>query len=180
MRFLSFCIVLLIAIAMPSLRAQKFTTEKSYVAFFSDAAIEDIKAENKKTSSIFNSSNGEIVFSIPIKDFQFAKSLMKQHFNEKYMETEKFPKATFQGSLSGFDLTAEGEQKVTALGQLTIHGVAQEVTVPGILEVQGKKIIMKSVFIVKLVDYQIMIPQLLFQNIAEAVEITMEFTYKPG
>jgi hypothetical protein len=76
--------------------SQKFTAEKSHVSFFSDAAIEDISAENTKASSIFNTATSEIVFSIPIKDFRFAKALMQEHFNEKYMDSEKFPKATFQ------------------------------------------------------------------------------------
>src|SRR5258708_3817109 len=80
--------------------AQKFSVEKSYVKFFSDASIEDITADNTKASSIFNEATGEVVFAIPIQEFQFAKSLMKEHFNEKYLESEKFPKATFQGKIS--------------------------------------------------------------------------------
>jgi hypothetical protein len=64
---------------------QKYTTEKTFVSFFSDAAIEDITAENAKTAGVFNSTTGDIAFSVPIKDYEFAKSLMKEHFNEKYM-----------------------------------------------------------------------------------------------
>ena len=83
--------------------AQKFVTEKTFVTFFSDAAIEDITAENKAASGIFNSATNDIAFSIPIKEFEFAKSLMKEHFNEKYMDTEKYPKSTFRGKITGFD-----------------------------------------------------------------------------
>ena len=75
----------------------KVQTEKTFVSFFSDAAIEDITAENKAAAGIFNSATSEIAFSIPIKEFQFAKSLMQEHFNEKYMDSEKYPKSTFQG-----------------------------------------------------------------------------------
>src|SRR5882762_5403997 len=113
--------------------AQKFTSEKTYVKFFSDAAIEDIAAENTKSSSIFNETTGDVVFSIPIKEFEFDKSLMKEHFNEKYMETEQFPKSTFQGKISGYQPAATGEQKATASGKLTIHGVTQEVQIPGMM-----------------------------------------------
>ena len=60
--------------------AQKYTVEKSNVVFFSDTAIEDITAKNSKSMSIFNLETGEIAFSIPIQEFQFAKSLMKEHF----------------------------------------------------------------------------------------------------
>jgi polyisoprenoid-binding protein YceI len=159
--------------------AQKFTTEKTFVSFFSHAAIEDIKAENTKTAGVFNSATGDIAFSVPIKEYEFEKSLMKEHFNEKYLETEKYPKSTFQGKVSGYDANATGTQNVTSKGKLTIHGVTQEVEIPGTIEKEGDKLLMKSKFIVKLADYKIAIPQLLWQNIAEQVEVTADFTFKP-
>ena len=159
--------------------AQKYTTETTFVSFFSDAAIEDITAENKKTAGVFNSSTGDIAFSVPIKEYQFEKSLMQEHFNEKYMETEKYPKSTFQGKVSGYDANATGAQNVTSKGKLTIHGETKEVEIPGTIEKQGDKLVMKSKFIVKLADYKIAIPQLLWQNIAEQVEVTVDFTFKP-
>jgi hypothetical protein len=159
--------------------AQKYTAEKSFVSFFSDAVLEDITADNKKSVSIFNSATNDIAFSIPIKEFQFAKSLMQEHFNEKYMESDKYPKATFQGKVSGYDGQATGVQKAKATGKLTIHGVARDVEIPGTIEKQGDKLIMKSKFKVKLEDHKIEIPTLVFQNIAEVVEVTVDFTYKP-
>lgn len=159
--------------------AQKYTVEKSFVQFYSHATIEDIKADNKKVASIFNSATGDIVFSIPISEFQFAKSLMQEHFNEKYMESDKFPKATFQGKVDGFDPNAKSAQQLKANGKLTIHGVTNDVEIPGTLEIKDKKLVMTTKFMVKLVDYKITIPQLLWQNIAEQVEVTGEFTYKP-
>ena len=158
---------------------QKYTLEKANVSFFSDAAIEDIKAENKKASSIFNSESGEIVYSITINGFKFAKSLMQEHFNEKYMESDKYPKSTFQGKISGFDGNGQGVQQVRAAGKLTIHGVTRDVEIPGTIEKQDNKLVMKSKFMVKLEDYKITIPQLLWQNIAEQVEVTVDFSYKP-
>ena len=159
--------------------AQKFVTEKTFVSFFSDAAIEDITADNKAASGIFNSSTNDIAFSIPIKDFEFAKSLMKEHFNEKYMDTEKYPKSTFRGKISGFVSEGNGVQNVKATGQLTIHGETKDIDVPGTIEKQGNKLIMKSKFIVKLEDYKVKIPQLMWQNIAEQVEVTLDFTFGP-
>jgi len=158
---------------------QKYSLEKSFVSFYSHATIEDITAENTKSVSIFNAATGDIAFSIPIKEFEFAKSLMKEHFNEKYMDSEKFPKSTFQGKISGFDGKATGPQNVKATGKLTIHGETKEIDVPGTIEVQGTNLVMKSKFIVKLEDYKIAIPQLMWQNIAEQVEVTLDFTYKP-
>ena len=158
--------------------SQKFVIEKSEVSFFSDAAIEDITANNKKSSGLFNAGTSEIVFSIPIMEFQFEKSLMQEHFNEKYMESEKYPKSTFQGKVKDFDAAKSGIQKVTAVGKLTIHGVTKDVTIPGTIEKQGENYIMTSKFMVKLADYNITIPQLLWQKIAEQVEVSTNFKFK--
>jgi len=172
------CLIAAGIIVAFSANAQKFTSDKSYVKFFSDAAIEDITAENTKSSSIFNETTGDVVFSIPIKEFEFAKSLMKEHFNEKYMETEQFPKSTFQGKISGYQPALSGEQKATAIGKLTIHGVTLDVQLPGTIINANGTLTMKAKFMVKLADYKIKIPQLLWKNIAEEVEVTVEFNYK--
>jgi polyisoprenoid-binding protein YceI len=159
--------------------AQKYSVEKSYVKFFSSASLEDITAENTKSSGLFNESTGEVAFSIPIKEFEFDKSLMKEHFNEKYMESEKFPKAIFQGKIEGYNAGATGSQAATAIGKMTIHGISQEVQIPGTFEKLNGKVIMKAKFMVKLEDYKVKIPQLLWKNIAEQVQVTVEFNYSP-
>jgi polyisoprenoid-binding protein YceI len=171
-------LILLFILGSTLATAQKLTVEKSKIVFFSDATIEDITAENKKTSGIFNSDNGEIVFSIPINAFKFAKALMQEHFNEKYMESDKFPKATFQGKVEGYDKNSN-TQSAKAIGKLTIHGVTKDVEIPGTITKQGSKLQMNSRFMVKLADYNIAIPQLLWQNIAEQVEVTVDFGFKP-
>jgi polyisoprenoid-binding protein YceI len=176
MRNLFFFLLLLIAHASVG---QKYSLEKSKVVFFSDAAIEDIRAENIKTISIYNHATGEVAFSIPITEFQFQNSTMREHFNEKYMESEKFPKATFQGKFSSFSPDGDQPQTVIATGKLTIHGVTREVEIPGTIHVADTKLLAKATFMVKLADYNIKIPQLLWQKIAEQVEATVEFTYKP-
>jgi polyisoprenoid-binding protein YceI len=158
---------------------QLLTTEKSTVTFFSDALLEDITASTTKANALIDLSKAEVAFDVPIKEFQFAKDLMKQHFNEKYMETEKYPKATFGGKLTGFSPEKLGEQSVNAEGKLTIHGVTKPVKIPGTIEViDGKKAVIKAKFMVKLEDYKVKIPSVVFQNIAEEVEVTLEFIMK--
>ncbi|MBL7858281.1 MAG: YceI family protein [Cyclobacteriaceae bacterium] len=158
--------------------AQKYIADKGTVSFFSHAAIEDIAAENKKVGSIFNSITHELVFSIPISEFRFPKALMQEHFNEKYLESDKYPTSTFQGKLIGYDPLVEKQQSVTANGQLTIHGVTRKVEVPGTIERSGEKLILKSKFSVTLENYRITIPKLLWQNIAEQVEVSVLVSYK--
>jgi polyisoprenoid-binding protein YceI len=158
--------------------AQKYMLESSTISFFSDAAIEDITASNTKTSGLIDVSTLSIAFSVPISEFQFEKSLMKEHFNEKYMESDKYPKATFQGKLTSFNLEP-GIQNSTATGKLVIHGISRDVSIPGTIEYTEGKLILNTRFMVKLEDHKIKIPQLLWQNIAEQVEVTANLTYKP-
>jgi len=158
-------------------QAQKYMLEKSSVEFFSNAAIEDIRAENTRTLSIYNHDTGEIVVSIPIVDFQFENPTMQEHFNEKYLESEKFSKATFQGKFSSIK-NSGGLQSVVATGQLTIHGVTRSVEIPGTVELAAGKMIAQAKFIVKLADYKIKVPQLLWQKIAEQIEVTVALSYK--
>lgn len=158
--------------------SQKFSLEKSTVIFFSDGLIEDISATNKKSIALIDISTGEVAFQIPIKDFEFERDLMKQHFNEKYLETEKYPKASFGAKLSGFDKAKTGTQQVIAEGKLTIHGVTKEVKIPGTIELTGTQGFIKAKFMVKLADYKIKIPTVVFKNIAEEVEVTVDFTLK--
>src|SRR5258706_5535022 len=137
---------------------QKYASEKSLVSFYSHATIEDIAAKNTSASSIFNVATGDIVFSIPIKEFEFAKSLMKDHFNEKYMDSEKLPKSTFIGKIAGYQVNAAGEQPAKATGKLTIHGITKDIDIPGTVEFANGKVIVKSAFIVALDDYKIARP----------------------
>lgn len=157
--------------------AQTYILEEGSVTFFSSAPLEDITASNSKTKSIFDSDKGEIAFSIPIKEFQFKKSLMQEHFNEKYMESDKYPKSSFSGKLTGYTKETANEN-VWAEGTLEIHGVKKQIKVPGILDFNEEKVHLECKFIVKLEDFRIKIPSVLFQNIAEEVEVTLNYDYK--
>jgi hypothetical protein len=158
--------------------AQKQVTRKSKVTFFSDAAIEDITATATKANGIIDFSKNEFAFAVPIKEFEFEKSLMKEHFNEKYMESEKYPKTTFTGKIIDFNQSLD-DQQVKAVGKLSIHGVTRDVEIPATIKKNNSGYSVDAKFIVKLEDYKIKIPQLLFQNIAEQVEVTVEFIFAP-
>ena len=158
---------------------QRYQTEQTKVTFYSEALIEDITATNTKALGIVDVGSLQVAFSVPIIDFEFEKSLMKEHFNEKYMETERYPKATFQGSIRNLEIDKKESQNVTASGTLSIHGVEKDVEIPGeITFLKGDKMSIKSVLMVRLEDYDIEIPQVLWNNIAEEVEVTLEFWLK--
>jgi len=170
-------ILIFILLSVHCTYAQKYKLEKSQVSFFSSAPVEDIRADNTKTSSIFNLTNGDIVISIPINQFQFDKALMQQHFNEKYMESDKYPRAIFQGKISGIE-NVQYRQEVMAIGIMNIHGVNREIKIPGQLIMTKDQIEMKAVFKVLLEDYKIKIPAIMWKNIAEEIEVTVNFIYK--
>jgi polyisoprenoid-binding protein YceI len=159
--------------------AQKLISQNGVVSFFSTTPMENISASNKHVMSLINIETSEIVFSVPVKEFKFDRSLMEEHFNEKYMESDKYPKATFSGTIEGFTDHTQGIQKVFARGKLTIHGVTHNVEIPGTIEHVNGKWILKSKFEVKLEDYKVEIPKLLWQNIAEQIEVLLDLAYLP-
>jgi len=172
---ISFCVLFpLLTIAQ-----QKYTVEKASVTFFSDGLIEDITALNSKATSIYDASKGDIAFLIKVKDFEFEKKLMQVHFNEKFLESEKYPKSTFIGVVNGYSNGKNGKQNVTAIGKLSIHGITKDVTIPGTIENTGNNLLLKSKFMVRLADYNISIPQIVWQNISEVVEVNLDFVYVP-
>ena len=158
--------------------AQSYKSSKSKITFFSSAPLEDITATNSKGTSLFNAETGALAFRVPIKGFQFRKSLMQQHFNENYLESDKYPQATFEGKLRGYDLDGKGVQEAVAEGTMTIHGVSRAVTLKGQLSVEPGGLKMESKFPIKVADYDIDIPTVVFYNIAEEVAVTVLFIYK--
>lgn len=177
MKFFAFTAFALV-LALTASAQQRYFAEKSSISFYSDGVVEDITAKNEKVTSIFDALKGDIAFLMSIKDFQFEKKLMQVHFNEKYMESEKYPKSTFQGKIVGFDAAQDGLQQVRAVGKLSIHGVTKDVDAVGTIEKNGSLLQVKSKFKVKLVDYNINVPQIVWKNIAQQVDITIDFTYR--
>ena len=150
------------------------------VTFFSEAPLENIEAHNFSPNSFLNTSTREIAFLIPISNFKFRKELMREHFNEKYMESDKFPMATFNGKINEpLDFSVAGVYPVTVNGKLTIHGIVHEVIESGTFTVNEKNIDLKSEMRIATADYHISIPHLLFQNIADTIRVNIKTTYVP-
>ena len=152
--------------------------KSAQIKFFSETPVENIDATNEAVTSILNTSTDSVVVKVPINAFIFPKSLMQEHFNENYMESAKFPQAKFRGKImEDIDFSKNGENKVTCKGDLTIHGVTKPVTLAGTLKVTDGKVVIDSKFLVKLKDYNIEVPKVVFQNIAEDIQVTLTSTY---
>lgn len=156
--------------------AQKYMTRTGKVTFFSGTPVENIEAMNNETAAVIDAASGEMVFQVPIKAFRFQNQLMQEHFNENYMESDKFPKAIFKGklaNLSAVHFTKDGSYPASATGQLTIHGVTKTVTIPGTVFVAKGQVTANSKFSVKTVDYGIKIPSVAAGKVAESIEVTV-------
>jgi polyisoprenoid-binding protein YceI len=162
--------------------AQKYMTKNGYIGFFSHTPVEDIKADNNQVAGILDASTGEMVFQVLIKSFHFEKALMEEHFNENYMESDKFPKSTFTGkiiNLSAINFSKNGIYDVTVEGELTIHGVTNKVTTKGSVEIVTGGINANSKFNIIPEDYKIDIPGVVRNNIAKTLEVTVTMKYSP-
>ena len=152
----------------------RYMTKAGQVSFFSSSIMEDIEATNTATAAVVDLATGQLAFSVPIREFQFKRTLMQEHFNENYMESDKYPKATFAGHFSGADATAlssAGPHQVQVEGDLTIHGVTHHVAVTGTLELKGGQLLATAQFNVASADYKIEIPMLVRDHIAKVVSV---------
>ena len=157
-----------------------YAVTESEIKFHSDSPLEKIEAINKKTKSFFKISSKTLMFVIPVVSFKFEKPLMEEHFNENYLETEKFPTAKFSGTINEeLDYTKNGTYDASATGKLTIHGVEQERSINGTITVKDSQLIFEGNFQIKLKDHDIDIPSIVIQNIAEVVDVTATLVYEP-
>ncbi|SMG13611.1 YceI-like domain-containing protein [Marivirga sericea] len=174
--------MLLLILSQQGHAQDKYFTKTGYAKFYSEAPLENIEAINNKVQSIIDMKRSEVVINLPITAFQFENSLMQEHFNENYMESEKFPLAKFQGYFvngAPIDMTVDGSYEVQVKGKMTIHGVTKPLNIGGVIKVTDNNVLATTKFMIRVADYDIDIPTIVFRNIAEEVEVTIELQYMP-
>lgn len=172
----------LLVLLTNNLLAQKMITRNGKVTFeASTPSFEEIKATNTSVSSILDTATGDFVALILIKSFKFKSALMEEHFNENYLESNQYPKATFKGKILNFDATKLSKNSTTyeVNGDLTIHGVTKSFKTKMNLVATGGKIIVTSNFEVSPQDFKIEIPSLVKNKIAKVIEVTLNFELAP-
>lgn len=160
--------------------AQKYLSKTAQVSFFSKAALENIEAHNHQGTTVIDIEKNEMAFTVLMKSFEFDKALMQEHFNEKYVESAKYPKATFKGKFTpkdGFSPDRDGVYPVTVEGTMEIKGKTNPVTADGRFVVKDGKLRGTSEFFIVLADYDIKIPGAVKDNIAEKVHVTVKADY---
>jgi len=156
--------------------AQKYMTRTGKVTFFSSTPVENIEAINNDAACVIDGSKGDVMLQVPIKSFKFEKQLMQEHFNENYMESNKFPKADFRGkitNLSSVTLSKDGTYQAKVSGKMTIHGVTRDAVANGTINVKDGVATVVSKFFVKATDYGIKIPSVVASKIAEHIEVSV-------
>jgi hypothetical protein len=160
--------------------ANSYITRNGYVHFFSKSPLEDIEAHNRKTVCVFNTSTQKVYVKVPIKSFQFKQKLMQDHFNENYLESDKYPHGILNATIiNPINFDNDGDIDVILKGTLDIHGVKQERELPAKITIKnGDPVKAVSNFDVALVDHKIKIPKAVIKNIAEIIKVDLEFDFE--
>jgi len=150
-----------------------YFTSAGKATFKSDAPLELISATSEAVTGILDPVNRTFAFKIPVSSFSgFNCELQRDHFNEKYMQSDKYQYATFTGNLPpDYNELKKGMQALKAFGILKIHGVQKERTIPVNLFMADQVLVIRSSFNVLLEDHNIDVPKVLYSKIASEVNI---------
>ena len=161
--------------------SQVWMSSNAGITFFSESPLENIEATTYKGMTALNTQTGIIYFKVAISSFEFKSSLMKEHFNENYMESSEYPVATFSGKIIEIvDFTKPGVVQVRAKGLLNIHGVKVERIIKSTITIGDNELSIKSNFLVNLQDHNIKIPRIVYQKIAPEIAVDITATLAPA
>ena len=171
-------VLLFLFVGILHVSAQKYATKTGNLKFEASVeSFEEITAENKNTSAILESSTGEIAVLTLMKGFRFKIALMEEHFNENYIESDKFPKATFKGKVEDFDASklSSTPKAFKISGDLTLHGKTKKIISSAKILKSGDKITITGNFDVKPEDFDIEIPKLVSKKVSEKIKVNFSF-----
>lgn len=157
--------------------SQTYLTKNGMIRLYSEAPLEKIEAFNRTVNVALLAPTGDFFFKVLIKSFNFEKAMMQEHFNDDYMESDKYPEATLLAkvtNLKDINFKKDGTYPATIEGKLTIHGQTQQIKQNGTFEIRNGAVTAKAKFNVLLADYNIAVPNTLVNNISKSIEITIE------
>ena len=178
-------VLLLVGLVMPRAacaQTGRYLTRYGLTTLFSATPVVDIEARNSKTAAVIDLSTGQLAVSLLMADFQFERSLMQQHFNESYLETDQYPKAIFTGTLVDYEpgaLQPGAKLTVVAKGELSMHGRLRPLQVPVYLELRDGRLTGTTRFVIAPADFGIVIPLIVRDHIAKAVDVSITLLCDP-
>lgn len=153
----------------------RIITKQGQVSFFSHTSVEDIEATNNQVLNIVDFSSGEVAISMLMRAFVFKKALMQEHFNESYIESDIYPKCSFEGKILDLERPLPSEQTKLIKGLVTIHGVSKELEIKTKIENNENKISFSGTFNLQVADFKIKIPPIVAGNISKTIEVNFRF-----
>ena len=172
-------ILMLVAFSSFKPKPNKIIARQGVVSFFSYTTVENIEAKNNQVLSIIDFSKNEIAISMLMNAFVFKKSLMHEHFNESYIESDLYPKATFQGNIIDFDPLKKGIQTKIIKGTLTIRNIPKEIEIKTNITNSNGTYFITGDFNIIIEDFHINIPPIVAPNIAKIISTKFRFEYQP-
>src|SRR6185437_14423106 len=175
MKQLFIALFLYLAFFRPSTAySQMYSTRTGFIGFYSKTALEDIKAENNQVYAIIDAGKKNVALAVLLKGFIFTKELMQEHFNENYVESDKYPKATFTGAYTGA-VGGDGVYKVTIKGNLTLHNVTKPIESEATIEIKNGHLLGKTEFKIRPEDFNINIPSIVRDKIDKEITVKVNF-----
>ena len=174
--------IIVLTISAVSFAQDKFYTKTGSISFFSRTTLEDIDAHNRSVTCVLDTKTGNVQFSVLMKGFEFKKALMQEHFNEDYIESDKYPRAEFKGQITNnnsIDYTKEEVQQAKVKGQLTIHGQTNEIETDGTVSIKNGKILIASEFPVTVADYKITVAAFAKSKVAKTINVKVSCILEP-
>ena len=175
-------IILLLILSMGTLFAQdKMITKTGQLVFEASVpSFEEVKAKNESVSCVLNTKTGEIAALALQKGFRFKIALMEEHFNENYVESDKYPKATFKGKIENFDYSKidKTSKSYTIKGIVELHGKSKEISINATIKKADNGIEIKSDFALNTDDFNIEIPSVVSKKVSKKVNVSFHFLLK--
>ena len=175
-KYASFLLTMAIVLSTSILQAQVYMTKAASVQFSASTPLEKIEAKNSGSTIAYDARSGNLMANVSIKGFTFESALMQEHFNENYMESDRYPVASFKGKVddpAALDLSKKGVYTVSCTGQLSMHGAAKDVKLKATFTVKDGKVSLTGTFPVRLSDYNIKVPGVVKGKIAEEAKVSV-------
>jgi polyisoprenoid-binding protein YceI len=170
MKYIAFILFLLFQTFQS--KAQTYSAKEIYVHFFSSAPIADIEAITNTATTTLNIEKKEVEIELKVSNFKFKKALMQAHFNEKYIESEKYPNSTFKGKFKEvINLEKDGVYTINLEGRFSIHGIERPKTLNCVITVKDHKITFQTAFKLLSADYKIKAPDVLYRKVGQEVSV---------
>ena len=174
-------LIVILSVMNICLAQKKLVTRAGITTFEASVpAFEEVKAVNNATTVVVNADTGEIACLNLIKGFRFKVALMEEHFNENYIESDKYPKSIFKGKIEKFDINSltTTPKEFALSGKLELHGKTNDVNIKAKISKNATGILLVSNFFINANDYNVAIPNLVKSKVSNKVNVNIQADLK--